>query len=93
MNLPEPARALGWHIARAVAVITATGVLVAYGALLILATGYAVAGNLPWWIPTLLLAGIAVPVGAATWWRAGRLRPGQVRVNVNRVSEMGAFDR
>lgn len=73
--LSEPARALGWHLARAALILTALAFTVAYGAVLVVALATALAGYGPWWIPAAMVAALTLPIGAVTWWWAGMERP------------------
>lgn len=77
MTIPEPARALGWHLARAAVLIAAAASVIVYGSLLVLAAATALAGYGTWWVPVVMLAALIVPIGGVTWWRAGMVRPGQ----------------
>lgn len=78
MTIPEPARALGWHLARAALIIAGAASVIVYGSLLVLAAATALSGYGTWWVPVVMLAALIVPIGGVTWWRAGMVRPGTI---------------
>lgn len=78
VTIPEPARALGWHLLRAALVIAAAAAVIVYGSLFVLALATALAGYGTWWVPIAMLAALTVPIGVVTWRRAGMVRPGTI---------------
>lgn len=75
MTIPEPVRAWAWHTARVGLVLAAIAAITAVGALLLLATAYAIVGYGSWLIPAALLGVAVLVVGTVSWLRAGKARP------------------
>jgi len=68
MYIPEPARALCWHLVIAAAVVLTLAAIMGFGVIAVLNLG-AIAGV----IVTLVVAILAI--GVATWWLSGKERP------------------